>query len=118
MPFRPFYSLCRKRNVQLVREVSLQQAIEASAMAGLILSHLMNGVMDCIVAQFLRALCDLQLAFASARLSLCTHLDVLLGAVGNYFAEQLCELRSMLCLFECISLERFRNLRIAFPRSA
>ena len=52
--------------MQLVREVSLQQAIEASAMTGLILSHLMNGVMDCIQVQSLCSLGQIELAGGSA----------------------------------------------------
>ena len=38
---------------ELFSEVTIQQTLESTAMAGFILSHLMNGVMDCIKVGFL-----------------------------------------------------------------
>ena len=67
-------------------KVSLQQTLKCLAVAGLILSHLMNGVMDCVQVQGLRSLSQVKLAGGSAVLSGNSHLQVLLGGGGNNLA--------------------------------
>ena len=87
-------------------EVSLQKTLEACAVACLVASHLVNGVVDRIEIERLCALCEILLTCASAGLSLYTHLKVLLGAVGENLAQELCELRGMVSLFERVLGER------------
>ena len=69
--------------------------------------------MDRIQVQRLSTLCQVELAGGSAVLSVNTHLEVLLGGVGYDFAQQLCELRSVLSLFVSSLLPVQADLRIA-----
>ena len=46
----------------------------------------MNGIMDCIQVQSLCSLCQISLTSGSAVLSFYSHLQILLGGVGNNFA--------------------------------
>ena len=77
----------------------------------------MNGIVDGIVAELLSALCKCELAFACARFSCNAEFKVLLGGVGYNFAEELCKLGCMLCLFKCITLVSFCNFGIALSFS-
>ena len=52
-------------------------------MAGLILGHLMDCVMNGVIAELLRPCGDSELAFASAGLSLITFLEIGLGVPNN-----------------------------------
>ena len=54
-------------------------------MTGLILCHLVDGVVDSVEVQSLSLLGQVHLAGAGAALGLCTHHQVLLGAVGAEF---------------------------------
>ena len=65
-------------------EVAIQQALHTAAMAGLILRHLVDGVMDGVQVQFLGLLGQVHLAGAGAALGVNTHLQVLFGAVGPF----------------------------------
>ena len=58
-------------------------------MTRLILTHLMDGVMNCIQAQLLGTSSQFLFAFAGAMLRYCTQLDIFLGIGINYFAQQL-----------------------------
>ena len=82
-------------------------------MAGLILCHLVHGVVDGIVAEFLRALCDRELACAGARFGRDAEFEVLLGRIGDDFAEELCKLACVLCFLEGIALVCLCDLGIA-----
>lgn len=82
-------------------------------MAGLILSHLVNGVMDSIQAQLFCSGSKFLLAVASAVLSGNPQLQVFLGVSVNYFAQQLGKLSSMLCLLVSGFLVVQTDLRIA-----
>ena len=70
--------------------------------------------MDRVEVQSLSLLSQLELASGSAPLSVHSHLEVLLGGVGNDFAQQLCELSSVLCFFERSLLPVETDLRIAY----
>ena len=52
----------RTAGFELFSEVTIQQTLESTAMAGFILSHLMNGVMDCIKVGFLCSHSSVKLA--------------------------------------------------------
>ena len=60
-------------------------------MTGFVLGHFMDGIMDGIVAQLFGQGSDFLLASASTLFSSSPHLQVLLGAVGDYFTQQFCE---------------------------
>ena len=57
-------------------EVTLQQALESLAVAGLVAGHLMDGVVDGVQVQLLGLLGQLKLAHGGAVLSVHTHLQV------------------------------------------
>ena len=72
--------------IYVLAKVSLQQTLKCLAVAGLILSHLMNGVMNCVQVQGLCSLSQVELAGGSAVLSGNSHLQILLGGGGNNLA--------------------------------
>lgn len=72
--------------IYVLAKVSLQQTLKCLAVAGLILSHLMNRVMDCIQVQGLGPLSQVELTGSSAVLGSNPHLQVLLGGVCDYLA--------------------------------
>ena len=74
----------------------------------------MNSVMDCIQTQLFRAGSQFLLAVASAVLSGNTQLEVLFGVSIDTLTQQLCEFRSMLCLFIGGFLIIETDLRIPF----
>ena len=80
-------------------------------MTSLILTHLVNCVMDCIEVLLLCKLCDAELVLACSLLSEHSLLYVSLG-VPYYLAKKLSELCRMLSLFPSVSLECLCNLRI------
>ena len=84
-------------------------------MSGLVLGHLMDGVVDGIQTQLLGALGQIHLAGAGAALGVHTHLQVLLGAVGEHLAQQLGKLSSMLSLLKGVTLPSLGDLGIALP---
>ena len=94
-------------------EIAVQKAFKACAMAGFILGHFMDSIMDGVVAEFLGTLCDHQFALAGALFGICAHLDVLLRIGRDDLTEKLGKLCGMLCLFECITLESLSDFRIS-----
>ena len=82
-------------------------------MTGLISSHLMNGVMDRVKVQLLRAHSQIEFTCGSAVFSGNTLLKVLLRAGADNFAEKLCKLCSVLSLLKCILCESSSYLRIS-----
>ena len=70
-------------------EVSLQKTLKCAAMTSLVAGHLMYGVMDSIQVRSLCALSKVELTSGSAILSGNSHLQVLLGAVGNNLSQKL-----------------------------
>ena len=80
-------------------KIALQQSGEASTMTSLVLSHLMNGVVDSVEASYLRVLGDTELILASTSLCGSTLLQIRLG-VPNALTQQLSKLGSMLSLLE------------------
>ena len=74
----------------------------------------MNGVMDRVEVLRLGHLRKLELARGRTVLGFHAHFKVLLGGVGHDFAEQLRELRSMLCLFVSGLFPIEADLRITF----
>ena len=103
--FRP----CRRF---LLLEVSVVETLESGAVTGLILCHLVYGVVNSVVVEFLCPLCDCKLALACSGLSLDSLLEIGLG-IPYYITEKFSELGSVLSLFESISLESLGDLRIA-----
>ena len=98
----------------LFAEVTSQQAIEYTTMASFVFAHFMNRIMDGIVAQLFSQGSDFFLASASALFCSSSHFQVLLGAVGNDFAQQFSELGSVFCFFKSDAFISFCNFRIAF----
>ena len=80
-------------------KVALEQAGESLAVAGLVASHLVHGVVDGIETSGLGALGKIGLAGGGAVLGLNAHLEVLLGAVGDDLAQKLGKLCGVLSLF-------------------
>ena len=72
-------------------EVALQQALEATAVTGFLLCHLLDGIVAGVQIQLLSLLGQIPLACAGTALGLGTHHQVLLGAVGHDLAQQLCK---------------------------
>ena len=116
---RQFYNnrFRRMQELQLHVEVALQQALKAAAMTSLVLCHLMDGIVDRIQIQGLCLLGQVHLAGACAALSLSTHHQVLLGAVGHDLAQQLSETGCVVSLFVGIALVSLSDLGVA-SRSA
>ena len=83
-------------------------------MPRLITRHLMHRIMDRIEIQLFRSLRQSGLAGSRAILGGDADFEVLLGGVGQDFAEEFRELRSMLCFFEGSSSPVLADLRIAF----
>jgi hypothetical protein len=110
----PFF---QKRIIILFAEIPVIETLEAAAVAGFVLAHLMYRVMDGIQIELLGQCCQLFLAGAGTMLGIYAHLQILLGAVREDFAQKLCELGSMLCFFPGVALEVLGNLRLAFPIS-
>ena len=79
-------------------KVALEQAGESLAVAGLVASHLVHGVVDGIEAGGLGTLGKIGLAGGGAVLGLNAHLEVLLGGVGHDLAQELGELGGVLGL--------------------
>ena len=86
-------------------------------MTGLILCHLVDGVVDSVEVQSLSLLGQVHLAGAGTALGLCTHHQVLLGAVGDDLAQQLGETGSMICLLVGIALVSLGDLGVALTLS-
>ena len=68
-------------------KVALEQAGESLAVAGLVASHLVHGVVDGIKASGLGTLGKIGLAGGGTVLGLNAHLEVLLGGVGHDLAQ-------------------------------
>ena len=73
-------------------------------MAGFVFCHLVYGVVDGVVAQFLGFCGNCKLAFAGAGLSLCPLAEVGL-CIPYDFSEELGEFCCVLSLLECVALE-------------
>jgi hypothetical protein len=101
--------------VRVLCEVALQQAAEATAVASFIARHLVNRVMDGIIAALFGELGEPEFAFASAMLGSAAEFEVALGAVSEDFTKKLGKLRSVFSFLKGIALVRFGNLRVAFP---
>ena len=98
-------------------KVALEQAGESLAVAGLVASHLVHGVVDGIEAGGLGALGKIGLAGGGAVLGLNAHLEVLLGGVGHDLAQELSELGGVLGLLVGSLLPVQADLGIALAMS-
>ena len=96
----------------LFLEITVIEALEALAVASLVLGHLVNGVVDGIPALGLGILGNAELVLASASLGVHAFLKVGLG-VPNNVAEKFSKLGSMLSLFPSIATEGISHLGIA-----
>ena len=86
-----------------VVEISVQETLERLAVTSLVTSHFVNGVVDRIQIQCLSTLCKVSLACSCTVLGVYSHLQVLLGGVGEHLTQQLCKLCSVLCfLISCL----------------
>ena len=81
-------------------------------MTGLVLGHLVDGVVDGVIAELLGADRDGELALAGAALGLHALLDIGLG-VPYHLAEEFGDAGGVVGLFESIALEGVGNLGIA-----
>ena len=86
-------------------------------MTRLVLRHLVDGIVDRVIAELLRALCDRELALACARFSRCAHLEVLFGGVGHDFAQKFRKLCCVLRFLVSIALVSLCDLGIALALS-
>jgi len=99
-------------NQRILSEVALEEAFEALAVACLVLSHLMHGVVDSIEVESLSLLGNFHLTCAGTSLGFHALLEVCLG-VPNTFANQFGETAGVVSLFESITLESFSDFGIA-----
>ena len=98
----------------LLAEVAGEESVESCAVTGFVLCHLVDGVVDGVVAELLGSGGDGELAFAGAGLGLTALLKVGLGVPDNV-SEKFSELGGVLRLLESIPLERLSDLRVALP---
>ena len=98
----------------LILEEPLVETLEASTVTGLVLCHLVNGVVDSVISELLCPAGDGELALAGSALGLGPLLDIGLGIPYN-LAQQLGELGCVLCLLESVALEGLGDLGIALP---
>ena len=94
-------------------EIAIQETFKSCTVAGFILGHFMNGVMNGVVAEFLGALCDHQLALTGALFGICAHLDILLRIGRDNLTEKLGKLCGVLSLLERVTLESLGDFRIS-----
>ena len=97
--------MMKQSNCFLLTEIALKETIKALAVAGLVLAHLVHGVVDGVVTQLLSALGDGKLAVAGAELCFGTHGYVLLGAGGKNLPQKLCKLGGVLSFLEGVAAE-------------
>ena len=90
-------------------KIALVETSEACAVASLVLGHLVNSVVDSVRTLLLSELSDAELVLASTLFCSDTSLEVALGVTQN-LTQQLCEARSVVCLFESIALVSLCNL--------
>ena len=114
---RAFFELGVMSQAVGLAKVALEQASESLAVAGLVASHLVHGVVDGIEASGLGALGKIGLAGGGAVLGLNAHLEVLLGGVGHDLAQELGELGGMLGLLVGSLLPVQADLGIALAMS-
>ena len=112
----PVYNVCREgwcSQLGLLAEIALEQAFEASAVACLVLGHLVYGIVDCIEVEGLGCLGDVHLAGACSALGLGTFLQIGL-CVPYAVAYELGYPGCMVCLLEGVASERLGDFGIAF----
>ena len=98
-------------------KISLQKTCECLAVTGLIAGHLMNRVMDGIQIQGLCSLGQISLAGGRAILSIDTHLEILLGRIGQNLTQHFCKACRMISLFEGGLLVIHANFGITLTES-
>src|SRR5574344_461153 len=98
----------------LLIEVTVEQAFERGTVACLVLAHLVHGIVDGIVAEFLRTLRKLELAFRGAGFRRDAKREVLLRIRVNDLAQEFRELGRVFRLFESDALVGFRDFRESF----
>ena len=77
--WRERYNPLYYQSVILLAEIALQQTSETGTMTGLVLSHLVNGVVDSIETSSLGVLSNTELILASTSLGSSTLLQIGLG---------------------------------------
>ena len=84
---------------QLVVEVTLQEAGKCTAVSCFVLCHFVYSVVDRVQIQLLCLCCQSLLAGTCTVFRSDTHFQILLGGIGNHFAQQFCKLCSVFCFF-------------------
>ncbi len=97
----------------LLAEIAFVKTEETGTVAGFVLGHFVDGVVDGVIAQLLGLGGDGEFTFAGACLGLIALLEVGLG-VPNHLTEQFGETCAVVCLFKGITSESLSNLRITF----
>ena len=93
--------------VYLFAEIAIIETFEATAMAGFILAHFMDSVMDSVKVELFGQGGQLFLAGAGAMLCIDAHFQILLGAVSKDLSQELGELSRMLCFLPGIAFVSF-----------
>ena len=99
--------------LRLFFEVTVEEALEAAAVASFVFSHFVYGVMDGVETEFFSTACDAHLVFVSTSFSSHTLFEVCTG-IPYALAEELSKFCSVLSFFECIALEGLCDFGIAF----
>ena len=100
----------------LLPEVALQESCEACTMAGLILGHFMNGVVDSIEASLFGSHGNTVFLFTGTCFGCGTLLKIGF-CVEHALAEEFSETTGMVGFFKTIATEGFSDLRIALAVS-
>ena len=86
-------------------------------MSGFVFAHFVNGVVNSVIAQFLRAFCEGELTRGRAVLGFNADGEVLLCVGVDAFAQKLGEFRGVFGFFKGNALVCFGDFGIAFPVS-
>ena len=84
-------------------------------MAGFVFAHFVHRVVDGVVPEFFRPLCEHKFAFRRPALRFNAQFEVLFRVGADAFAEEFGELRRVFGLFKRDSLVCFRDFRISLP---
>ena len=111
-----FIDLTRLGRVSLFAEIAFQQSCEASTVAGLILSHLVNGIVDGVKTSSFGVLGNAELVLTCTSLGSSTLLQVGLR-IPYALTKQLSETAGVVSLLKSVALEGLGNLGIALTIS-
>lgn len=98
---------------RLLFEITVVEALESFTVTCLVLSHLVDCVVDGVEVAFLGVACDAHFVFAGSAFGDHTFLEVGLG-VPDDFSEEFGEFGAVFGFFEGVAFEGFGDFRIAF----